>query len=352
MTMRQQGKFVGLEIGRGIAALLVVIHHASRIAAEPRYFGQTVWGGVAEFFYVGVDFFFVLSGFIIAHVHLRDLGDRSALPRFAAKRFLRIYPPYWGVLLPLLFAYLLLPETGRLFDRELGTVVSSVLLLPHPGPLVLGVAWTLVHEMLFYLIFGILIWAGRGWLWLLALWAVLILGWHLSGASHWLIGFVLNPFNLEFVMGVGVALGCARWTLPGPRVIAALGAVVFIGAMVAAPAIHADALIARLVFGVSAAAIIAGLVGAGGVSAAPRWIWAFGASSYAVYLVHPPVLALAARLGREAGLLALPAQLGLVVLTVTGFAAGVMYWSVIEPRLTRLFSTPLRGWLAQPAMRP
>jgi len=54
---------------------------------------------VAQFGHAGVDFFFVLSGFIIFFVHGKDIGKPSRLPHYVWRRFIRIYPVYWAVTL-------------------------------------------------------------------------------------------------------------------------------------------------------------------------------------------------------------------------------------------------------------
>ncbi|MFX8653275.1 acyltransferase family protein, partial [Acinetobacter baumannii] len=43
----------------------------------------------------GVCFFFVLSGFIIAHVHWKDLGSPDRVSGFLWRRLVRIFPTYW-----------------------------------------------------------------------------------------------------------------------------------------------------------------------------------------------------------------------------------------------------------------
>ncbi|NBQ54213.1 MAG: acyltransferase, partial [Proteobacteria bacterium] len=43
----------------------------------------------------GVDFFFVLSGFIILHAHMDDIGRPARLGRYLWRRAVRVYPIYW-----------------------------------------------------------------------------------------------------------------------------------------------------------------------------------------------------------------------------------------------------------------
>lgn len=78
---------------RGIAVLLVVAFHAIR--------PLTPWvkGG-----FIGVDIFFVLSGYLITTLLLREFeqNGRISLPRFYVRRILRLVPALWTLLLCML----------------------------------------------------------------------------------------------------------------------------------------------------------------------------------------------------------------------------------------------------------
>ena len=94
--------FCSIQNCRGIAALLVVVHHLGGIIASPKYFNQPefFWplraGGIA-----GVGFFFVLSGFIISSIHWPDINRPAKFPVYLFKRIVRIYPVYWMIFLAL-----------------------------------------------------------------------------------------------------------------------------------------------------------------------------------------------------------------------------------------------------------
>ena len=87
----------GVQAARGAAALLVVLYHCGRMLSLPQYVGRIPLGNVFEFGHAGVDFFFVLSGFIIMHVHRGDLGRPGRFGRYAWRRATRIVPMYWVV---------------------------------------------------------------------------------------------------------------------------------------------------------------------------------------------------------------------------------------------------------------
>jgi peptidoglycan/LPS O-acetylase OafA/YrhL len=87
-----------VELGRGFAALAVVLYHASKLMKEAQYSGRPFAENLFGLGFLGVDFFFVLSGFIILHVHYADLGKPSAFARYGWRRLTRIFPTYWVVL--------------------------------------------------------------------------------------------------------------------------------------------------------------------------------------------------------------------------------------------------------------
>src|SRR6188768_1996982 len=94
----------GLTGLRGIGALWVLLFH---------WAGLRQWGREAPvlgFGYLGVDLFFLLSGFVLTHVYLRRLSlDWASYRQFLLLRFARIYPLYASVLLAFAAAILLIP---------------------------------------------------------------------------------------------------------------------------------------------------------------------------------------------------------------------------------------------------
>lgn len=351
------GKFGSLELARGIAALLVVLDHAGYLVAQDRFFGRQAFGGLLLNFHVGVDFFFVLSGFIISMVHWGDGGRPERLPRYARRRFLRIFPTYWIVLSFVATTYLLQPGFGFDYQHHWLNIATSYILFPMPDQPVLGVAWTLVFEATFYLIFAAYIAIGRSVLWLLVPSATLILVTAVTGAGGYPLDFLASPYHLEFATGILVA-GLLR-SQPQPQrgpafLLAAAGLSVFLVAAIwtSPDSILETPLIGRFVFGISAAAIILGctrLETIGAIRIGPR-LQVLGAMSYAVYLTHVVTESFSMRF-----VMKLPASLaspetGAVIISLAGVAGGWLFWRFVErPLLDRLQQR--RSGRLQPATR-
>jgi len=88
-------KLPAVQVLRGIAAAMVVFHHAG--AVIPAADAQRSWilrSHLTLIGAAGVDIFFVISGFIMFYTHGHVGGSREA-GLFLWKRALRIYPPYW-----------------------------------------------------------------------------------------------------------------------------------------------------------------------------------------------------------------------------------------------------------------
>lgn len=201
-----------LQVFRGFAALAVVAHHAA--LSTEAFVGAMPPAISALFVYglLGVDFFFVLSGFIIMYAHFNDERTETTVKRYAFKRLTRIYPAYWPIGLALLGLYAAMPGMSASGGREF-SYLSSVLLLPADLPPALSVAWSLVHELLFYAVFMLWFVSRRAFGFGLVLWAAVILAVQSAGGATGWLRYPLSTLNLEFMLGVLVATLYARTSL-------------------------------------------------------------------------------------------------------------------------------------------
>jgi exopolysaccharide production protein ExoZ len=336
-----------VQAARAIAAIAVVLCHAGTILGMPRNIGYTPMAGIFAAGHAGVDFFFVLSGFIIATVHAGDIGRPRALGGYVWKRLVRIYPIYWiavaiGVVATL---FGLTGSVGFSLDDgyQAGPIIMSLALLPQSSPF-FGVAWTLQHEMLFYAIFAILIVNRRlgtaafvAWLSLSILVAIFGTLDRLPWApASLLTGFLGSSYHLQFALGMMVSLSVVQRKLRFPRLTACVGAAVFLltWAIENAGQIAYLGQAGRFLFGLSAAAMLAGIVTAErrGLLKAHRVAVFLGAASYSIYLIHVPTMAVLATLGHAA---TIPGWAFMILLSIGGVLAGVALHVAIERPVLR-----------------
>lgn len=284
----------GLDGLRGIAALAVVVFHAS--------LGPAVNG------FVGVDVFFALSGFLITSLLIaeRARNGRVDLLRFYARRALRLYP---ALLAASLMVGLALAFTGQLHEHlpALGAVLVYLsnwwIYTGNETPL-LEHTWTLAIEEHFYLVWPVLflgLSAGRAWVRVAA--GTMALGVGVLLFTPW--SEPIDPVRSSYLRGFPIIWGAllafvlARvTTVRAARPLGMVAAVAALGLLVilTIPAkISEDVLTgADSLTGVLSTAVVAGIVAAPS-SVVSRWlawaplVWA-GRRSYGIYLYHFPIM--------------------------------------------------------------
>jgi exopolysaccharide production protein ExoZ len=279
----------GVEAGRGVAALLVVLYHAAlHVEGDVPGSAPVLWG-LPHFGHAGVDFFFVLSGFIISFVHRGDVGRPERLGHYLERRFTRVLPFYWLVLcFSLLDTWLL----HRAQFPGVCEVISNVLLLPQAKDQIVGGAWTLVFELMFYLVFAIAICSRRIGAVVLCAWAALVAAGLFLNPSSESAALVVasSPFCIEFFLGIGAAGLLSRRTVPFSGVLLTIGLTGFAlaGLCEVAGRLYGFGATARLAYGTCSLMVILALVERerSGRLKVPRFMALLGRASYSVYLVH------------------------------------------------------------------
>ena len=291
--MASQKKLYGLQVYRGIAALLVVLYHMTYLSQER--FDYQFLGGIFAFGFTGVDFFFVLSGFIILYVHGRDLGRPERLRGYFTKRFIRLYPIYWCVALTKIVVILLVPSLAKSYEANTSYLAKSLLLIPQENLPIIGAAWTLSYEVLFYILFGITILLGVRWAYrLTVIWVVAIAVVYGLNQAGWIpseyyiaLNFIFNERNLEFILGCWAARTVINSVVKYAKTMALVGLVAFI--LLGAYLNHNQmALPFSLTFGLASFLLVLGTASvemSGGI-AWPRPLVFLGDASYSVYLTH------------------------------------------------------------------
>jgi exopolysaccharide production protein ExoZ len=266
----------GIQFLRAAAALMVVAHHARHFF--PEVADWTSFGSR------GVDIFFVISGFVMAHSTrgYRADGDRifqSAV--FLLKRGIRVVPLYWLALLWTSKRVILTGATG--WDP-----IRDLLFVPHfhrdyldaifpflvPG-------WTINYEMFFYALFALSMLFGE---FRFRFMALVLSGLVLLGGVDWQgapMIFYTSSVLLEFLLGIGVYFAIARYELQWSR-LTLVGVTV---AGVSLLAIENGDSSRGFADGPFAALIVWSTVQWTRGLKLP-WLHALGDASYAIYLFH------------------------------------------------------------------
>lgn len=324
-----------VELGRGLAATAVVAFHANASAA---YIGlaSSRWVSPLQ---LGVDFFFVLSGFIIFYVHSDDIGRSERAAAYLWKRFVRLFPLLWLVAGGWIVLRTL--TVGVPSPDQIGT---SLLLYPSLSEPVPVVVWTLRHEMLFYLAFCIAIihrWTGLA---LFAAWTLAVLvQMALIAAGRPIEGLpslLLSSFVLDFVFGAVVAFVSRRgvvaswWPLiVGIALVLLLGwaSVAFSLERLGTLDYTSPATLFVPLLGASFALCLYGMVCIESKVKIPQWAMLLGAASYAIYLVHTPVNSVAQRVAVHLG-----DGFGHLLIIASGIGAGIVLHLVFEKPVAHL----------------
>jgi peptidoglycan/LPS O-acetylase OafA/YrhL len=350
---------------RFFAALFVVLHHSA--PAFLNYFrGMSMYAVPKEFFgrilfsvTVSVSFFYLLSGYVLGMAYLRG-GRAVDTKRFFAARFARIYPLYL-VMLVLDSPEVFVPEIQR-FGLATGLFKTAKILAGNALLLQAWVperllrmnspSWSLCGEAFFYVCFpvlGVALWKLRGArLWTMAI-ALYVGGQALVWAArpHLSRQTVLySPVLHLSTFALGVLL--ARWqrlqqdrdaikAVPVWQVNAVLG--LSTAGVVLSVLLLPFFTVAMPYNNGLMAPVLAGFIWA--ISARTTWLsrwlcagWlvALGNASYAMYLIHGPLLLLFLQLG-----LGSRGWYAIYLLLCAGLSVLSFYY----------FETPVREWMLQ-----
>lgn len=345
--IEQGGRIALLDGLRLFAALAVLLfHYVSRV---PYYWGASESSlsglrAVTDYGWLGVDLFFMISGFVIC-----GSGWSRQVGEFAVSRIVRLYPAY--LLAVVLTAIALIALDGPLLPvpQILANLTMFQALLGVPN--LDGSYWTLSREMLFYLCFALVVWRGLTYrrvvlfsvLWLLA---------SLVGASTPESPIALFA-NLQstpyFVAGITMYL---MYRFRPTLLLYSLLGMTFLFAQYGLSrqvVDYAEGMKRQLswptaAFVVTAFFLLMLAISVGGLGRVrSRWlVWA-GGLTYPLYLIHQEVgITIIARLSP-----AVPAYAVLTLVAVGMLGAAFLIHTLVEKPLTPLLKRGLAKGLAQ-----
>lgn len=331
MTQRREaGVILPLDGLRGVAILMVMLHHSTHFRQTTSFDGPFL--SLLAFCWTGVDLFFVLSGFLITGILLDTRDGERYFTNFYARRILRIFPLYYLVLLLAFFVLPMFPAifavlTGQVGvppEEQVAALAAQADVPQWPYWLyvsnfsiadrgwahgVADISWSLSIEEQFYLVWPLLIWlfAPRRIAWLCtAIFVAEVFARAYARTSDVaaLPLYVITWFRLDgLVIGALLAIALRRGIMPDlDRLVPAVVTVAVAGLIVCAvQGGHPWWWNRRMQqFGYSLIAVTAGAMLVSAInrpadSLWPRmlsagWLRAFGKYSYCLYLIHVPVM--------------------------------------------------------------
>lgn len=361
------GHRTDIQVLRGLAVLLVVLYHADVVFP----------GG-----YVGVDVFFVISGFVIGRLLVHELTttDRLSFRAFYARRFRRILPALALMLIVVVLLAPLLAPIGAadvtnataaasalfsanfyLFAHEVGGYFATASTL---NPLLH--TWSLAVEEQFYLAIPALLlltWrftARRtriaplttarvlvAVITLISLLACILLSWRQGLLAGRALSFAyFSPFTRawEFCFGLGLVLLPARWARLRPSTRIAFGVLGYAGIAFSALMFTDTTTFPsyRAILPVAATALA--ILAAAPTPRIARPLVFFGDNSYGWYLWHWPLIVFAAALWPRAGVT--PLIIAAFIALVPAVLSRKLLEQRLVPRVTGSQSMRSAGLLA------
>lgn len=342
-------KLEGLQVVRAVAAILVVVAHAFhqldqlKVASPPAAIRQFPWQ-------VGVDLFFVLSGFLMWATVAGRLGAPRAATQFLIRRIIRIAPIYWLYTLLLSGIILVVPAAVNTTELSWWQFVQSMLFIPYEiatgkyRPILMQ-GWTLNYEMYFYVVMALAIAVAKPRVvtFLTAYFiATSLLFFWIALPSR--LEFWANAICLEFVIG----LHLARVYLAGVRIRVVWGlalAGLAFGAVVLSSGIADDGVSPWrfLRLGVPAGLGVAclALTQSELLDRFWRYVSPLGDASYSLYLSHPFVLVAVSIVIRKLGLTGLPVALLLAGYVIACVVVGQLSYLLLERPTTHWLNSRL-----------
>lgn len=206
---------------RGIAAFMVMMVHSRSVLLDTAL-GKTVANHVLLPMGMGVDLFFIISGFLMVLTTRGFDGSGAYVWQFIAKRIARIWPLF--VVVTLVAVAVEHPGIHGFTDSSVFLpYLEGLAFIPHnPAAsgiyfqMAVGVAWTLCFECYFYLVFAACMFFGRWRYGVMAAWFALTLvaiplfrgGYNLGVASQPLVtwsryaNLPINPIVWDFIVGM------------------------------------------------------------------------------------------------------------------------------------------------------
>lgn len=318
---------------RGFAAFMVLLHH---VAFKLERFGSNPLGWLHAGD-VGVDVFFVISGFVMCHSVRDRHGSADSAFDFLRGRVARVIPLYWLLTTVALGVFLVAP---RLVNSSGGQteILNSYLLLPTLGKYLIQNGWTLGYEFYFYLLFavGVLLPRRVGIALVLGALALLVACGVVWAPTDAWGSFLTNQLLAEFAFGMLLYLAYERGVAVSNGVACGIAGVAVVGWGI----VNIGHVTGSRVIDYGLPALLLSFAAvcrrSDGTPKPHRVLAWLGDSSYSLYLVHPFVVAAITVLAAPAVRYGAPSVVVGVAMVAASLLVGGLLYAKVERPLVRI----------------
>ncbi|HUH52727.1 MAG TPA: acyltransferase [Microbacteriaceae bacterium] len=196
-----------IQVLRAVGASVVVYYHSVDAGGKFNLPSTGAWG---------VDLFFVISGFVIGMIAVRNTK------MFFLRRVFRVVPLYFIATFAWATAVLLLPARADSTEVTYLGLIKSLLFIPYQMPKrdgpILQLGWTLNYEMFFYLLVALALLlmrkSNKTLVLVFVLLATIVASGYLWPSSNYIIATYQSPILLEFLAGVLISVLYLRGVFP------------------------------------------------------------------------------------------------------------------------------------------
>jgi len=336
--MNPSKKIESVQALRALAAILVMLYHGTLILES---IGYSFFFNIFKVGFIGVDIFFVISGFIILNIYFPKQNQISTdqIKIFFYKRFVRIFPIYWIVLIILTIKNMFF-TFHRNIDIDFFIFIKSFFLIPIPVSFtIVGISWTLSYELFFYILFGFIFFITPKkiipiFTLLLIFHFLIFQQFGFSGNSH-LLKFLRDPIIIEFLLGCIIAKiafnydSFPRLALTGGLLILSISSYFYYRD-------NTEYFIRAIQYGLPSAIILYGMIKC--KIKYPKILIKIGDASYSLYLIHGSVMSIILILSKKLGIQSLFTNfLGACLLFALTIFGSYIFYTLIELPLIEFF---------------